>query len=169
MTKKLALIIVVLLMSISLASSAFSGICDPLIFTITTDYLETTNQSIPVTFYAEITNPNLTTYSMVNVTSGWTPPVDLGILTLLSIPKVLKPDISWTGPFAEFQFNTGLTAVQIQQIQFWVEAESFPAGCPLQKTYDIGTAALVPEPSSILLLMTSLLGLVGFKLIRRRA
>jgi hypothetical protein len=172
MKNKFLLIVTGILMLVVLnAGSAFCGICDFVTFTLTPNYLATMDPTVPVTWQATIENTSSNWFA-INIGVGFNfiyPDPGIGTVTFASgLPTALGPGQVWQGNFASFDFFDWVTPYAEQYIQFSVFGNSTCPKGQFETQYQIGTAALVPEPSSLMLLFSGLVGLAGYRVAKRK-
>ena len=175
--RTLIVVIMTLFMGVLNIGSALCGICDIISFTLTPTHLQTVDPTVPVTWQATIHNMSTQWFayfvdSQSNPTYGFNwlyPDPGVGTVTFAAtIPLALGPGDTYQGNFATFDFDDMVAMGTKQTIQFYIAGGS---SCPkgqFETKYQIGTATLVPEPSSLLLLFGGLLGLAGYRVIKRR-
>ena len=145
-------------------------------FDLTYDYLETTDPTVPLIYNATIQN-NLSAFVTVNIDVNLLGDV-WGIYSPDPVgPIFLSPFQSLTTSIGSFDFFDTVTPTKIQQIQFAAVGSGFFFDPNLgrcvfgfESEFHNASAGLVPEPSSFLLLLIGLLGIVGYNIkIRKRA
>jgi len=172
MKNKMLFIVTGILMLVVLnAGSALCGICDFVTFTLTPSYLATMDPTVPVTWQAAIENTSSTWFA-TNIGVGFNfiyPDPGIGTVTFASgLPTVLGPGQVWQGNFASFDFFDWVAMGASQIIRFSVYGNTTCPKGQFETQYQIGTAAFVPEPSSLILLFSGLVALAGYRVAKRK-
>jgi len=169
--KLLFLVTLVLMLGILSAGSAFSSTCDIITFALTPTYLATMDPTVPLTWQATIQNTSYHWFA-TNIGVGFNfinPDPGIGTVTFASgLPIVLGPQQVWQGDFASFDFFDWVTPYAEQYIRFSVYGNSTCPKGEFETQYQIVSAAVVPEPSSLLLLFSGLVGLAGYRVVKRK-
>jgi hypothetical protein len=169
--KLLFIVTIVLMLGVLNVSSAFCGVCDIITFALTPTYLETMFPTEPVTWQATIQNTSYNWFA-TDMDYGFEfldPDPAIGTLMFESgLPTVLGPQQVWHGDFATFDFFDTVPLGARQEIRFSVFGNSTCPKGQFETQYQIGTAAVVPEPSSLILLFSGLLGLAGYRVVKRK-
>jgi len=161
-----------IVLCLSLTSSVFAQF-DIISFTLGMPIdLVTGDPTVPVTWQATIENTS-DLWNAENITYGYEflDPLPPGLGTVVlnpALPIFLMHGQKETVTFASFDFNDWVPFGSTQQIQFSIAGNVQTKGKPFDTKYQIGTATLVPEPSSLLLLGAGLLGLVGVRVVKKR-
>jgi hypothetical protein len=133
--------------------------------------LLTGTTNAPVTWQATIVNTS-DLWNASDMTYGFEfldPIPGIGSVTFdPGLPTFLMHGDTWTGSFASFDFDDWVPISSSQRIEFSISGNVQTKGKPFDTKYQIGSATYVPEPSSFLLLGAGLLGLVGFRVVRKR-
>ena len=169
MTKKITFIILAL--SLFVTSSVFAQF-DIISFTLGMPVdLVTSGVTEPVTWQATIENTS-DLWNAENITYDFTfvdPIAGLGTVTFASgLPTFLMHNQTWTGSFASFDFYDWVPLFSTQTIEFSISGNVQTKGKPFDTKYQTGSATVIPEPSSLLLLGAGFLGMVGLGIARKR-
>jgi len=125
----------------------------------------------PITWRATIVNTS-DLWNASNITYGFEfldPTAGLGTVTFdPMLPTFLMHGDIYQGNFASFEFFDNVLFGSTQIIEFSVSGNVETKGKPFDTKLQIGTATVVPEPSSLLLLGAGLFGLVGIGIARKR-